>query len=56
VGHAITLSSPLKVRKVEEGGKLIGYAVNGTPADCVKIAVTELLEKPPDYSKNLLNW
>ena len=48
VGHAITLSSPLKVRKVEEGGKLIGYAVNGTPADCVKIAVTELLEKPPE--------
>ena len=48
VGHAITLSSPLKVRKVEEGGKLIGYAVNGTPADCVKIAVTELLDEPPE--------
>jgi len=48
VGHAITLSSPLKVRKVEEGGELIGYAVNGTPADCVKIAVTELLDEPPE--------
>ena len=48
VGHAITLSNPLKVRKVEEEGQLIGYAVNGTPADCVKIAVTELLDTPPE--------
>ncbi|NIQ00522.1 MAG: 5'/3'-nucleotidase SurE [Nitrospinaceae bacterium] len=48
VGHAISLSNPLKVRRVEEKGELIGYAVNGTPADCVKIAVTELLEEPPE--------
>jgi len=48
VGHAITLSNPLKVRKVEDGGIWIGYAVNGTPADCVKIAVTELLDEPPE--------
>ena len=48
VGHAITLSSPLRVRKVEKKGELQGYAVNGTPADCVKIAVTELLDEPPE--------
>ncbi len=48
VGHAITLSSPLKVREVVEEGKRIGYAVNGTPADCVKIAVTEILDEPPE--------
>lgn len=48
VGHAITLSSPLKVRKVVEDGEFLGYAVNGTPADCVKIAVTVLLDKPPE--------
>lgn len=47
VGHAITLSNPLKVREVKEGGKRIGYAVNGTPADCVKIAVTEILDEAP---------
>lgn len=47
VGHAITLSSPLKVRKVVEGGVFLGYAVNGTPADCVKIAAIVLLDKPP---------
>ena len=48
VGHAITLSSPLKTRKVTENGKLVGYAVNGTPADCIKIAVTVLLDEPPE--------
>lgn len=49
VGHAITLSTPIKTKEVrgKEGG-LIGYAVSGTPADCVKIAVTELLDAPPD--------
>ena len=42
VGHAITLSSPLRVRKVHRNGNFIGYGVTGTPADCVKIAVQEL--------------
>ncbi len=48
VGHAISLSNPLKVQKVEQEGSLVGYMVNGTPADCVKIGITELLEVPPD--------
>ena len=47
MGHAITLNEPLKVRKVEEEGRLIGYAVNGTPADCVKLATAVLLDEPP---------
>lgn len=47
MGHAITLSQPLKVRKVEEEGRFMGYAVNGTPADCVKLAIAVLLEEPP---------
>jgi len=48
VGHAITLSNPLKTREVVENGELIGYTVNGTPADCIKIALSVLLDKPPD--------
>ena len=47
MGHAITLTQPLKIRKVREDGEFIGYAVNGTPADCVKLAITVLLEEPP---------
>ena len=48
VGHAITLSLPLKVRKVVEQGEFIGYAINGTPADCVKMAISVLLDDPPE--------
>ena len=48
MGHAITLTQPLKVRKVVEGGKFMGYAVNGTPADCIKIATTVLFDQAPE--------
>lgn len=47
-GHAITLSDPLRVRKIEKDGEFIGYGVNGTPADCVKIAVRAILDARPD--------
>ena len=55
VGHAITLSSPLRVREIVRHGSLFGYAVSGTPADCVKIAVQELLERPPDIVLSGIN-
>jgi 5'-nucleotidase len=47
VGHAITLNSPLRVQAVHKNGTFFGYAVKGTPADCVKIAVQELMKRPP---------
>jgi len=55
VGHAITLSSPLRVKQVEKEGAFFGYAVIGTPADCVKIAVQELLDKPPSLILSGIN-
>ena len=48
VGHAITLSNPLRVRKFRRNGIFLGYGVSGTPADCVKIAVQEILQQRPD--------
>ena len=48
VGHAITLSDPIKTQKIDRNGKFFGYAVGGTPADCVKLAVYALMDKPPD--------
>jgi 5'/3'-nucleotidase len=47
VGHALTLTQPLRVRKIYKNGSLYGYGVNGTPADCVKIALHELISPPP---------
>lgn len=48
VGHAITLFRPLMVRRADKSGRFLGYAVAGTPADCVKIGLSELSEKPVD--------
>lgn len=42
VGHAITIARPLMVRKARKDGNFLGYAVSGTPADCVKIGIGEL--------------
>ncbi len=48
VGHGITLSDPIKTKRVERNGAFFGHAVGGTPADCVKLAVTALLDRKPD--------
>jgi len=46
VGHAITLSDPLRVQNFYKNDEFFGYAVNGTPADCVKIAYWALEINP----------
>jgi 5'-nucleotidase len=47
VGHSISLITPLRVKEVAINGGVEGWAVTGTPADCVKIALAELLPSPP---------
>ncbi|MBP9211361.1 MAG: 5'/3'-nucleotidase SurE [Bacteroidetes bacterium] len=48
VGHAITVHRPLRVREVKKDGVFFGYAVDGTPADCVKLAIRNLMKAKPD--------
>ena len=48
IGHAITLDRPLRATRVSMNGNCPGYAVRGTPADCVKLGILELLESKPD--------
>ncbi len=43
VGHAITIHYPLRVKEIRRGKFFWGYAVSGTPADCVKLALYELV-------------
>lgn len=47
VGHAITVRLPLRAHKFHKDGKFFGYAVNGTPADCVKLGVRTLMREKP---------
>jgi 5'-nucleotidase len=55
VGHAITIFRPLMVRKAMKNGIFLGYAVYGTPADCVKIGIKELSDKPVDLVVSGIN-
>ena len=48
VGHAITLTDPLRVDPVKRSGGFEGWSVTGTPADCAKIAIKSILDEKPD--------
>lgn len=47
VGHAITVRTPLRAYQFHRNGTLFGYAVDGTPADCVKLGIRTLLKEKP---------
>jgi 5'-nucleotidase len=48
VGHAITISDPIRIEEVTRVNGFKGFAVNGTPADSVKIAVKSIMKDKPD--------
>jgi 5'-nucleotidase len=48
VGHSITMKFPLRVKEYYKDGNLFGYSVDGTPADCVKMGVRNIMPAPPD--------
>jgi 5'-nucleotidase len=56
VGHSVTLTTPLIVQEVlDEEQRPMGWGVEGRPADCVKLALRELLPEPPDLVVSGLN-
>ncbi|MEL6672989.1 MAG: 5'/3'-nucleotidase SurE [Bacteroidota bacterium] len=48
MGHAISIAKPLRIYKEALPHALTGYAINGTPADCVKLATGVIMEQTPD--------
>lgn len=55
VGHSITFSHPLRIREVHVNNEFIGYGVKGSPADCVKLAMYEIMKEGPDVVISGLN-
>ncbi|MDT0558480.1 5'/3'-nucleotidase SurE [Ichthyenterobacterium sp. W332] len=56
MGHAITINSTLFVEKIsEEGSEIEEYSCSGTPADCVKLAINEILNRRPDLCVSGIN-
>lgn len=49
VSHGITLHHPVRMHRVESGSRKKIYAVDGTPADCVKLGLAECFSTPPDW-------
>lgn len=57
VGHAVTAHKPIKILEVSSFDELgiTGIAVNGTPVDCVLLAVEELMSERPDLIVSGIN-
>ena len=48
-GHSLTLHKPLRVQHIELNPRIKGaWSTTGTPPDCVKLAVAQLMDAPPD--------
>ncbi len=56
-GHGLTLQSPIRVERADElfAENVTAWGCNGTPADCVKLALCELLQEKPDLVLSGIN-
>ena len=55
VGHTITLADPLKVIPIHRSGGFYGYGITGSPADCVKLGISCIMDPPPDLVVSGIN-
>lgn len=56
MGHAITINNTLHIEKIElHNPKIVAYSCSGTPVDCVKMAVHEILKRKPDLCVSGIN-
>src|ERR671919_1338067 len=51
IGHALTLRRPLRVDTIHPGV----FAVDGTPTDCVNVAITHVMKDKPDLIVSGIN-
>jgi len=49
VGHGVSIFRELYLRKVYRENELWGYALDGTPADCVKLGITKMMKEHPPH-------
>lgn len=53
--NALTVTQPIRYRKIEERDGLKRYSCTGTPTDCVKLALNEIVERKPDLLVSGIN-
>ena len=54
-GHAISVDTVLTYERVQSAGPQVEYSCSGTPADCVKLAVHDILDRKPDLCVSGIN-
>ncbi|TNE76727.1 MAG: 5'/3'-nucleotidase SurE [Bacteroidetes bacterium] len=55
MGHAITIHDPIRLHTSDIFDPIQAYATSGTPVDCVKLAVYEILHRKPDLLLSGIN-
>lgn len=55
MSHAITIKVPLRLTHLESNENVEIYKVNGTPVDCVKIALNQIVDRKPDILVSGIN-
>ncbi len=55
MGHAVTISKPLRLEQTKLYGEIPSFQCSGTPADCVKLAVDKVLHRKPDLLLSGIN-
>jgi 5'-nucleotidase len=53
--NALTVTHPIRFKKTEEKEGLLRYSCTGTPTDCVKLALNEIVEHRPDLIVSGIN-
>lgn len=55
MGHAVTITLPIRLEKITVDGDHDEYSCSGTPVDCVKLAVNKVLKRKPDLLVSGIN-
>lgn len=55
MGHAITIHDPLRLNPTDIYGDITALACTGTPVDCVKLAIYEVMKRKPDLLVSGIN-
>ncbi len=55
MGHAITIGEPLRLNKGHFFNGIDAYSCSGTPVDCVKLGIYEILHRKPDLIVSGIN-
>ena len=53
--HSVTLDAPITINKITRFGDVEAYKCSGTPADCVKMAIYQVLDRKPDLVLSGIN-